>query len=334
MTGRLEEELKVERKIRTNLITQPKILTDYYNSFMDDTYNTKHNYIYHVITFVDYIKKNYGINFDNHEDIRRIKALHINNYINDYTYKKDHDFKEKNTNTYKANKLSALRNFFDFLLDNDIVEHNPCLKVKMPKDKRIHEIVSLTNEEIQIVKNNILNGVGSLKAVNYQKKLVNRDLSIVSLGITTGLRVSAICNINIQDISFKDNVIKVIEKGNIEKKVYVPANVMEYIKLWLEDRSEILNGDSLDALFISTQKRRISTNAVRNMLKKYTYNIDKNITPHKLRSTAATNLLEQTGDIYLVAEVLGHKNLQNTRRYAKMSNEKKIDAANILGKLM
>ena len=70
------------------------------------------------------------------------------------------------------------------------------------------------------------------------------------------------------------------------------------------------------------------------MLRKYTYNINKNITPHKLRSTAATNLLEQTGDISLVAEVLGHKNLQNTRRYAKVSNEKKINAANILGGLV
>ena len=70
------------------------------------------------------------------------------------------------------------------------------------------------------------------------------------------------------------------------------------------------------------------------MLSKYTYNIDKKITPHKLRSTAATNLYEQTGDIYLVADVLGHANIQNTRRYAKVSNGKRIDAANKLSNLI
>lgn len=333
MTGRLEEELKVESKIKCIIKNQPEIIRKYYNSFIDETYNTKKNYITHVIDFYKFVKEEYNLDFNDYDCLKQIKSFHINEFLQNYTYKKT-NITMKNTNLYIANKLSALRNFFDFLCYNEIIEYNPCSKIKTPRDNRLHTITYLTKEEISIIKANINNGVGSQQAINYQKKWKNRDLSIVMLGITTGLRVSAICNINIEDVSFKNRSIRVIEKGDIEKDVYVPDNVLDIIKLWINEREEILNGQNLNALFISSQKKRITTQSVRIMLKKYTYNINKNITPHKLRSTTATNLLEQTGDISLVAEVLGHKNLQNTKRYAKVSNEKKIDAANILGGLI
>lgn len=333
MTGRLEEEVKVEAKIKYLIKNKPKIVTRYYNSFMDETYNTKKNYITHTIEFIDYMADKYNIDFDNYEHIKFIKSIHINEFLNNFIYKKSNE-RKKNTNTYIANKLSAIRHFLDFLCDNDILEQNPCSKIKTPRDNRLHSITYLTKDEIDILKNNINSGVGSQQAINYQKKWKNRDLAIIMLGITTGLRVSAICNINIDDISFINKSVRVIEKGDVEKDVYIPDNVLSIISLWLSERNEILNKKDVNALFISNQKKRITTQSVRIMLKKYTYNINKNITPHKLRSTTATNLLEQTGDIALVAEVLGHKNLQNTKRYVKVSNEKKIDAANILGCLV
>lgn len=333
MTGRLEEELKIEEKIKCLINNKPIIILRYYNSFMNETYNTKRNYITHVIEFVNFMEKEYEMDFNDYKHIKSIKTFHINEFLNNFTYKKNNDG-AKNTNTYIANKLSALRNFFEFLCDNEIIEQNPCSKIKTPRDNRLHNIIYLTKDEINIIKDNINNGVGSKQAINYQKKWKSRDLAIVMLGITTGLRVSAICNINIEDVSFYNKSIRVIEKGDIEKDVYVPDNVLDIVKSWIEEREEILNGKDVNALFISSQKKRISTQSVRIMLRKYTYNINKNITPHKLRSTTATNLLEQTGDIALVADVLGHKNLQNTKRYALVSNKKKIDAANILGSLV
>ena len=333
MTGRLEEELKIENKIKNLMMSKPIIILKYYNSFMNETYNTKRNYITNIIEFVNFMEKEYNIDFNNYKDIKSIKTFHINEFLNGFTYKKN-NVKTKNTNTYIANKLSSLRNFFEFLFDNEIIDQNPCSKIKTPKDNRLHNIVYLTKEEINVIKDNINNGVGSQQAINYQKKWKDRDLAIVMLGITTGLRVSAICNINIEDISFYNKSVRVIEKGDIEKDVYIPDNVLDIIKMWIKEREGILDGKDINALFISSQKKRISTQSVRIMLRKYTYNIDKNITPHKLRSTTATNLLEQTGDIALVADVLGHKNLQNTKRYVLVSNEKKIDAANILGQLI
>ena len=333
MTGRLEEELYIENKIMIMLQGKPNILFDYYNSLIDETYNTKNNYLRHVVKFIEYMNNTYEIDFKDCDDLNKIKSIHINNHINQYNYKYVRGERLKNTNSYKANKLSALRNFFEFLCDNDIIEYNPCLRIKTPKDKRLHNVVSLNKEEIQTVKNNIKNGVGSSRAIKYQRKWTNRDMAIIMVGITTGLRVSAICNINLNDISFKNKTIRVIEKGDIEKEVYIPDNVIEILKDWLYDREDILSNYKIDALFISSQKKRITTHAVRNIVDKYTYNIDKKITPHKLRSTAATNLLEKTDNIYLVAEVLGHKNIQNTKKYAGMSNDKKIEAANILGNL-
>lgn len=338
MNGRLEEELKIETRLKQIIKYKPIIVKDYYASFTDETYNTKMNYINHLITFSDYMENQYHISFNNYSDMKEIKVLHINTYIKQFTYKEYKDgTKKKNTNSYIANKLSAIRHFFEFLCNNEIIEYNPCLKINIPKDNRIHTVTYLTKKEIKIVENNIINGVGSERAVNYQKKWTNRDLAIIMLGIATGLRVSAICNINIKDISLETKSIRVIEKGDIEKDVYIPNNVLEIIQDWIKDRNEILessNINKLNALFISSHKKRITTNSVRNLLNKYTYNIDKKITPHKLRSTTATNLLEETGDIYLVAEVLGHKNIQNTRKYAKISNEKKVKAANIMGSLM
>lgn len=333
MTGRLEEELKIESKIKSLMENKPVIIFKYYNSFMDKTYNTKRNYITHVIEFVCFMENEYKIDFNNSNNVNSIKAFHINEFLNNFTYKKNNE-RIKNTNTYIANKLSALRNFFEFLYDNEIIDQNPCSKIKTPKDNRLHNITYLTKEEINIIKNNINNGVGSEQAIKYQKKWKNRDLAIVMLGITTGLRVSAICNINIEDVSFSNKSIRVIEKGDIEKDVYIPDNVLDILKMWIKDREMILYDKNINALFVSSQKRRMSTQSVRIMLEKYTYNINKNITPHKLRSTTATNLLEQTGDISLVADVLGHKNLQNTKRYAQVSNKKKIDAAKILGNLI
>lgn len=334
MTGRFEEELKTEVKIKNTIEDKPDVIKSYYNSFIDETYNTKYNYINHVCSFVEFMYKTYGIDFNDYNQISKIKMFHINDYINKYSYKEINGRKIKNTNSYKANKLSALRNFFEFLCNNEFIDNNPCLKIKTPKDKRMHKIVSLSEDEIQTIKMNIMNGVGSERAIKYQKKYINRDMLIVILGITTGLRVSAICNINVQDIDYDKNVIMVVEKGNIEKEVRIPVNIFEYINKWLNDREKILEGVDVDALFITSQKKRISTNGVRAMLNKYTYNIDKHITPHKLRSTTATTLLKKTNDIYLVAEVLGHKNIQNTKRYAELSDIKKIEAANIMGSII
>ena len=99
MTGRFEEELKTEVKIKNTIEDKPDVIKSYYNSFMDETYNTKYNYINHVCSFVEFMYKTYGIDFNDYDQISKIKMFHINDYINKYSYKEINGRKIKNTNS-------------------------------------------------------------------------------------------------------------------------------------------------------------------------------------------------------------------------------------------
>ena len=166
------------------------------------------------------------------------------------------------------------------------------------------------------------------------EKFINRNVCIFSLGISTGLRVSAIAQINLDDINFKNNTIQVIEKGNKYRTIHFGDNLKEKIIAWIDDRNEYFADVETNALFISKKKNRISVSAIEDMIEKYTQCIDKHITPHKLRATCATNLYKKTGDIYIVANQLGHANISTTKIYTEIDHESRIKATNILDNLI
>lgn len=169
-----------------------------------------------------------------------------------------------------------------------------------------------------------------------QEPWKKRDYAIVMLALSLGLRVTSISEINIDDINFETNELKIVEKGNKIRTLMFSDGLAEILLEWVKDREEKLEDmdEDISALFISRQHQRLTAPSIRAMLKKYTYNIDKKITPHKLRSTCATNVYEQTGDIYLTADILGHSNIQNTKRYASISEEKKKKAASAMDNIL
>lgn len=334
MSGRYEKDTRLEEKINRILKSQPILVREYANSFGSKTSSTKNVYLNHAISFLKYLKDNYDIDCNRIYDLKKLNYSHVTSYMN-YTksHMPDGTIIKKEAITC-ATELFAIKHFCKFLFLCRYIDHNPCEYIEIPKDKKQREIISLNPEEINTIKENILKGVGSGRAKAYQADWKNRDLCIVLLGIGTGLRVSAISNIDIKDINFKDKTIRTIEKGSFERIVYLSDKLIETIHEWMKDRERLLKGEQCDALFISARKTRISTNTIRCLLDKYTYNIPKRITPHKLRSTTATNLYDETGDIYLVADVLGHHNIQNTRRYAKVSEDKRKYAAEKLSSLL
>lgn len=334
MSGRRENDEMIENKIKTMVSNQPKIIYDYSKSFGSKTPSTKLLYIDHVIKFITYVSREYNIDFNKTEEIKTLNYSHIAAYMD---YMKSYVLNGKRINkeaTTCRTGFYSIKHFCKYLRLCRIIDYNPCDEIEVPKDKKVHEVVSLSLEEIEIIKKNIEEGVGSERAKSTQKKWKNRDLCIVLLGITTGLRVSAISNIDIADIDFENKILKTIEKGNYEREIFLSDKMIEKLKVWIYEREKLMRGYHSDALFISANRKRIDRHTISALLKKYTYNIDKNITPHKLRSTAATNLYDKTGDIYLVADVLGHHNIQNTKRYAKISNTKKEFAAKILGEMI
>ena len=146
----------------------------------------------------------------------------------------------------------------------------------------------------------------------YHERTKKRDLALLSLMLGTGIRVSECVGLNLDDIDFKNNGIKVHRKGGAEVVVYFSDEVCAALCDYLEER------------------RGITVRAVENLVKKYSKLVTniKNITPHKLRSTYGTSLYKATGDIYLVADVLGHKDVNTTKKhYAALEDDRRRKAA-------
>ena len=149
---------------------------------------------------------------------------------------------------------------------------------------------------------------------------------MLTLMLGTGIRVSECVGIDLQDVDFKNNGIKIRRKGGYEAVVYFGEEVELALLDYLEQRMNLtpVEGHE-DALFLSMQNKRITVRAVENLVKKYASRVTtmKKITPHKLRSTYGTNLYRESGDIYLVADVLGHKDVNTTRKhYAAIDEER------------
>ena len=217
MSGRNDNDRKIEEHIDKILRNQPEILQEYSYAFIDKTSNTKYVYLLTIIWFVNYMKKVFYINFDDIYSIDKITYKHVNAFMN---YAKTHS----NDGAYIKRSASncamivyALKHFCEFLMYSGYIENNPCIYIKAPKDKKIHPVVSLTKKEIEIIKDNIVNGVDNEKANMLSEKWKSRDLCIIMLGIATGLRVTALANVDIGDIDFKKKKLKTIEKGEYER---------------------------------------------------------------------------------------------------------------------
>lgn len=326
MCARDEVDKKNMETIKVMLQKYPKELTLYVNSLSRKTSYTKLAYVRYVGNFLDYINKTLKINIYDIENYSIIKPMHIDTYMEKIKY--DNNGKEK-TGMYRNAQLAAITSYFKFLIKNDIVNSNPCIDIENPKDNKEHNIITISDNDLNIIMNNIINGIGSEKAKSTQAKWINRDMAIITLGITTGLRISAIVGIDIDDVNIQEKYIIVTEKGNIQKRIYIGNKTLKIIKKWIEDREKMVNKDE-KALFICQGNHRISVRAVENRFKAISEETGKNLTPHKMRATCATRLYEQTGDIYLVQQQLGHKNIENTKRYARVSEQKRKEAANIL----
>jgi site-specific recombinase XerD len=169
------------------------------------------------------------------------------------------------------------------------------------------------------------------KQKDFHNHTAVRDLALMTLLLGTGIRVSECVGIDINDVDFNINGVKVTRKGGDEVVIYFNNEVRCTIADYLKEREtiEALPGHE-NALFLSMQKTRITTRSVQNIVKKYSKQVTplKNITPHKLRSTFGTNLYAETGDIYLVADVLGHEDVNTTRRhYAQIQDSRRRQAA-------
>ncbi len=328
-------------KLRELLKRLPPFAKDYFRAIEPTTSTkTRISYAYDLIVFFRFlIEENPIYKEYKPEDFQvsvldQLQSVDIEEYM-EYlkVYSDEHDNLITNGERGIKRKISALRSFYNYFFKREMIHSNPTLLVDMPK---LHEkeIIRLEADETAMLLDFIEKGgenlTGQQKA--YYEKTKQRDLAIVTLLLGTGIRVSECIGLDIEDVDFKNYGIKVLRKGGSEMIVYFGEEVAKALSDYIEgDRSTVIPVEGHEhALFYSTQRKRMGVRAVENLVKKYAKHVTplKKITPHKLRSTYGTALYRETGDIYLVADVLGHKDVNTTKKhYANIGNDRRRSAA-------
>lgn len=326
-------------KLRQVLSTLPAFCKDYFRA-IDSTTTTKTriSYAYDIRIFFQFLLdenpvfKNYAMTDFSVDVLEQIKAIDLEEYMEYLKVYQNGDKTETNGERGLKRKISALRSFYAYYYKREMIHSNPTVLIDVPK---IHDksIIRLDTDEVALLLDYIEHCGDSLTGQKrvYYEKTKERDLAIVTLLLGTGIRVSECVGLDIEDVDFKNNGIKVTRKGGNEMVVYFGEEVEKALKRYLEVRAGItpLAGHE-HALFYSAQRKRMGVQAVENMVKKYSRQITttKKITPHKLRSTYGTALYQETGDIYLVADVLGHKDVNTTKKhYAALDDARRRQAA-------
>lgn len=340
------EQIREKRliKLQNKLKILPIACQDFIRSISTTTSDlTRLAYAMDYEIFFDFVTKEIS-RFSNKkiyeftdEDIASFTAKEFDifvNYLQLYIQDpKNISIKRKNHENGIMRKLSALRSLFGYLFRMERIPGNTAELVPLPKLPS-KPILYMDQNEVQDMINIILNGDGLSKhEKNFNKLTRIRDYAIIMFFLGTGMRISELIGIDIDDIDFNINAVLVTRKGGNSEILYFPAEVSNALQRYIELRNDIETVSEIDnnALFLSLQRKRISSRAVQKMVKKYATlasPLKKKLSPHKLRSTYATNLYQNTGDIYLVADALGHSDVNTTRKhYAAMSDEHRKMAA-------
>ncbi len=338
-TYREHTDIENTLKLREVLKTLPPFCKDYFRAIdATTTTKTRISYAYDIRIFFQFLLdqnpafRNYSMQDFTVDVLDNIRALDIEEYQEYLKVYKNGDKLETNGERGLKRKISALRSFYAYYYKREMIHTNPTVLVDVPK---IHQksIIRLDTDEVALLLDYIEHCGDHLtgqKRVFYEKTR-ERDLALVTLLLGTGIRVSECVGLDIEDVDFKNNGIRVTRKGGNEMVVYFGPEVEKALKNYIAVREGItpLAGHE-HALFYSAQRRRIGIQAVENLVKKYAREITttKKITPHKLRSTYGTALYQETGDIYLVADVLGHKDVNTTKKhYAALDDARRRQAA-------
>lgn len=265
------------------------------------------------------------------EDLNNVKAQHIERFLSYLSSYEDKDGELKtNSERGKSRKLSTIRAFFKYFYQKEMISQNVASKVPTPK---LHDknIIRLERDEIPKFLDEVDSGDDlSGHAKGFHKITRRRDLAMLTLLLGTGMRVSECVGLNVDDVDFRTNALKITRKGGNQVVLYFSDEVKVALFDYIEERNQNPYLKTEPALFVSLQNKRITPRAVQKLVKKYAEIVTplKHITPHKLRSTYGTELYRQTGDIYIVADVLGHKDVNTTKKhYAAITEDIRKKAA-------
>ena len=327
MKGRLEHSLRTKKTIEKMLLELPECVSDfYYNIQISREPMTCLEYVRKIKAFLDYANC----------DVTEINDKIVDRYFEKISFKTNDDGEVigETSFTYKKSVWTILNLFFKYLKKKNIIAINPVEDTDRPGKKDKIDRHFLTMEDLNKILDAVRNGTGSSKAIARQKDWIERDFLIMFMFMNTGMRKTALSEINIEDISFNEGKLKVIDKRNIEQ-VYDITEEMEYaINQWIEKREKLLNGKKSDALFISSRRKRISEKTIYQLVEKYSEEaLGYAISPHKLRAAFISLYHEANGgDIKATCEAVGHADVSTTSIYITNRNNPRKEAQRFMSK--
>ena len=327
--------LNKELQLKSILKELPPYVSDYFDycsGTQDRSVNTMLGYAYDIRTFFKFlIKNNPAITDMNSISMQVLNQLtprdiqEYMSYLRNYT---EENRIVSNQASARARKLSALRSFMQYLFMFGNLDSNPAKLIDTPK---IHKKKQNRLNEEEVVQ--LLNNVSSKEGLTdrektFAQRTTYRNIAIMVMLCGTGIRVSELTKLNLEDIDFKKSFLKVTRKGGNEDIVYFGREVARVLQEYIEFERQPYD-DNNTALFLSSRhgvSTRLSSRQIERIVKRYGYTLSsiKKITPHTLRRSFGTQLYNETGDIYMVADALGHKNVQVTAdHYTEIRKERK-----------
>lgn len=258
--------------------------------------NTVLAYENDILGFFDYFK--------NIEDPNEIKRIHFSEYT---VYLAQNGLLSSSV----TRKIASIKGFFRFLAANKEIKSNPSLSVSSPKiPKKLPKVISY--EEIEKLLKN---------------RLTIKEKAVFELLYATGLRVSELVNLTVKNVDFKTNLIKTTGKGSKDRIVPMGKKAKEALSRYMKERNLLLkakmgSGAESDYIFLNDKSEKISRQWVYNFIKKQGETINKTISPHTIRHSFATHLLENGADLRAVQELLGHRSVVTTQLYTHISKKR------------
>ena len=306
--------------------------------------STAFNYAQDILFFYGFLKeknplcKNLEIKDIPFEVVENLGPQDINEFQN-YVASGHKPDKKGNVKPAKeraiARKMAAVRNYYKYLIKYDYLKIDPTVKAAVKKKEKVKkDIRRLYPDQVQL----LMDSVAAVNSASYHSKVMSeptakRDLAIVTLLLNTGIRVSECAGLDLSDINFDENTITIVRKGGDEDHLYINEIIRNTLRDYINhERPTLLNDSEEPALFISLQHKRLSIRSIQYMISKYGKNagLTQKLTPHKLRRTYGTALYNRTSDIYMVADVLGHKDENTTvKHYVAIEEEHKRQASQI-----
>ncbi len=337
-----QKDIENIKKLREMMKALPPFCTEFFRGIEPRTSTrTRIAYAYDLSVFFDFLKKENPVFAKMErmdfklEQLDQITVTDLEEYMEYLKYRfneQNHEIMNQERGIMR--KISSLKSFYNYFFRTEKLTTNPAALVRLPKlhDK---EIIRLDVDEVALLLDAVEQGEGLTKKQKaFHKRTRLRDLALLTLLLGTGIRVSECVGLDINDIDFKNGGIHIHRKGGKEVTVYFGSEVENALQDYLDERFGIIPEEgSEQALFLSMQRKRMNVRSVENLVKKYAHIVTplKKITPHKLRSTYGTNLYRETGDIYLVADVLGHSDVNTTKKhYAALEDERRRSARNVV----